>query len=99
MKPDEIREMSVEDIKARIDELTREHVTIDGAEREVARARRRIRELHGIHRAQRVEIRRTGRRWLYLGLYVEDCRHLSYKARYRPHERLVDGDWRRFASP
>jgi arginine-tRNA-protein transferase len=42
--------------------------------------------------------RRTGRRWLYLGLYVEDCRHLSYKARYRPHERLVDGDWRRFAS-
>jgi len=39
--------------------------------------------------------RRTGRRWLYLGLYVEDCRHLSYKARYRPHERLVDGDWRR----
>jgi arginine-tRNA-protein transferase len=39
--------------------------------------------------------RRTGRRWLYLGLYVEDCRHLSYKADYRPHERLVDGDWRR----
>ncbi len=39
----------------------------------------------------------TGRRYLYLGLYVEDCRHLSYKAQYRPHERLVDGDWRRSA--
>lgn len=40
--------------------------------------------------------RRTRRRWLYLGLYVGDCRHLAYKARYRPHERLLDGDWRRF---
>ena len=38
---------------------------------------------------------RTGRRYLYLGLYVEDCRQLAYKASYRPHERLVDGDWRR----
>ena len=28
-------------------------------------------------------------------LYVGDCRHLSYKANYRPHERLYDGDWRR----
>ena len=45
--------------------------------------------------------RRTGRSHLYLGLYVEDCRHLSYKANFRPHERLVDGDWRPFgaASP
>jgi arginine-tRNA-protein transferase len=38
--------------------------------------------------------RRTGRDWLYLGLYVEDCRHLSYKSSYRPNERLLDGDWR-----
>ncbi|MEZ4237381.1 MAG: arginyltransferase [Myxococcota bacterium] len=37
--------------------------------------------------------RRTGREHLYLGLYVEDCRHLSYKAGYRPHERRVDGAW------
>jgi arginine-tRNA-protein transferase len=43
--------------------------------------------------------RRTGRRWLYLGLYVEDCRHLAYKARYRPHERLVGGAWRSFPEP
>jgi leucyl-tRNA---protein transferase len=44
---------------------------------------------------QEVELcRRTGRDHLYLGLYVEDCRHLSYKASYRPHERRVDGIWR-----
>jgi leucyl-tRNA---protein transferase len=36
----------------------------------------------------------TGREHLYLGLYVEDCRHLAYKADYQPHERLRDGDWR-----
>ena len=38
--------------------------------------------------------RRTGRDHLYLGLYVEDCRHLAYKADYGPHERLVGGEWR-----
>lgn len=46
---------------------------------------------------QEVELcRRTGRHWLYLGLYVEQCGHLNYKANYHPHERLFDGDWRRF---
>ncbi len=50
----------------------------------------------GVYSAlQEIEFcRRSGREHLYLGLYVEDCRHLSYKAQYRPHERLVDGDWR-----
>ena len=49
---------------------------------------------------QEIELcRRTGRQHLYLGLYVEDCRHLSYKASYRPHERLFDGDWRRVDGP
>jgi arginine-tRNA-protein transferase len=38
---------------------------------------------------------RTGRDWLYLGLYVEDCRHLAYKADYSPHERFAEGAWRR----
>lgn len=38
--------------------------------------------------------RRTGRSYLYLGLYVRDCAQLAYKAAYRPHERLVDGHWR-----
>ena len=46
---------------------------------------------------QEIELcRRTGREHLYLGLYVRECRHLSYKTDYRPHERLVDGDWRQF---
>lgn len=45
---------------------------------------------------QEIELcRRTGRDHLYLGLYVPDCSHLNYKASYRPHERLFDGDWRR----
>jgi len=52
----------------------------------------------GVYSAlQEIELcRRTGRSFLYLGLYVEDCERLSYKAVYRPHERLVDGAWRRF---
>ena len=39
--------------------------------------------------------RRTSRRYHYLGLWVQDCQSLAYKADYYPHERLVDGDWRR----
>jgi arginine-tRNA-protein transferase len=39
--------------------------------------------------------RATGRRYLYLGLWVRDCSKLAYKADYRPHERLVAGVWRR----
>lgn len=47
---------------------------------------------------QEIELcRRTSRRWLYLGLWVADCRHLAYKADYRPHERCVEGRWRRVA--
>ena len=53
----------------------------------------------GVYSAlQEIELcRATGRSHLYLGLYVADCSRLSYKARYGPHERLVDGDWRRFS--
>ena len=40
--------------------------------------------------------RETSRKWLYLGLYVQDCSHLSYKADYHPHERSLLGGWRRF---
>ncbi|MBZ0117792.1 MAG: arginyltransferase [Sandaracinaceae bacterium] len=35
-------------------------------------------------------------RYLYLGLYVEGNAHMRYKARFRPHERLIDGAWTRF---
>jgi arginyl-tRNA--protein-N-Asp/Glu arginylyltransferase len=37
-----------------------------------------------------------GLKHLYLGLFVAECQHLTYKARFLPHERLVDGVWRRF---
>jgi arginine-tRNA-protein transferase len=38
-------------------------------------------------------------RYLYLGLYVGDCRAMRYKAGYLPHERLIGGVWRRFGRP
>lgn len=34
--------------------------------------------------------------WYYLGLWVEDCARLAYKAQYHPHERLVNGVWHAF---
>ena len=38
------------------------------------------------------------RRWklpyLYLGLYIAKCPTMVYKARFVPHERLLDGAWR-----
>lgn len=33
---------------------------------------------------------------LYLGLYVEDSAPMRYKAKFRPHERLIDGAWQSF---
>ena len=46
---------------------------------------------------EQVELcRRWGIEHLYLGLYIAENRHMSYKARYRPHERLIEGAWRRF---
>jgi arginyl-tRNA--protein-N-Asp/Glu arginylyltransferase len=44
-----------------------------------------------------MELCRTlGLRWLYLGLHVADCRAMQYKARFLPHERLIDDRWQRF---
>lgn len=37
-----------------------------------------------------------GLEWYYLGLYVEDCRHLNYKATYWPHQRRRHGVWQEF---
>lgn len=42
---------------------------------------------------------RNGGRYHYLGLYAERSPHIAYKARYFPHERLIDGEWRRFEGP
>jgi leucyl-tRNA---protein transferase len=33
--------------------------------------------------------------WLYLGFYVDGCQKMSYKARFKPHEILVAGEWKR----
>jgi arginine-tRNA-protein transferase len=41
--------------------------------------------------------KRLGLRYLYLGLYIQACRHMAYKSRFLPHERLVDGRWARFS--
>ena len=35
----------------------------------------------------------SGRKYVYLGMYVSDNRHLNYKARFSPQQRLVDGQW------
>lgn len=37
-----------------------------------------------------------GHRWLYLGFYVAENSHLSYKANFRPHQRLIGGSWLEF---
>ncbi len=42
--------------------------------------------------------RELGYHWYYLGFYVEDCNHLSYKAGYFPHQRRVNGHWRLYRS-
>ena len=33
------------------------------------------------------------RMYVYLGMYVEENRHLNYKARFSPQQRLIDGAW------
>lgn len=40
--------------------------------------------------------REFGVTWLYLGFYIEDCRHMQYKQVYRPNERLIEGQWTKF---
>lgn len=37
--------------------------------------------------------RQWGLDYLYLGLYIAESPHMSYKTRYQPHELLVDGKW------
>jgi arginine-tRNA-protein transferase len=41
--------------------------------------------------------RRLGLQYLYLGLYIEKCLPMSYKAAFKPHQRLIDGEWQTFA--
>ena len=40
--------------------------------------------------------RMWGLKYLYLGLYIAESAHMRYKARFLPHERLLDGKWCEF---
>lgn len=40
--------------------------------------------------------RQTGRRYLYLGFFVGQSPHMSYKANFHPHQRRIRGEWRDF---
>jgi arginine-tRNA-protein transferase len=40
--------------------------------------------------------RRFGLDWLYLGLAIRDNHSMAYKLAFMPHERRIDGVWRRF---
>lgn len=35
-------------------------------------------------------------RYLYLGLYIGESERMKYKARFLPHQRLIDGTWQTF---
>jgi arginine-tRNA-protein transferase len=35
----------------------------------------------------------TNRRYTYLGYYVADSEHMSYKSRFHPHQRRISGQW------
>ena len=38
----------------------------------------------------------TGRKYLYLGFYISQSPHMSYKTRFHPHQRRIEGAWRDF---
>ncbi|RYZ10356.1 MAG: arginyltransferase [Myxococcales bacterium] len=40
-----------------------------------------------------------GLRYLYLGLYIAESLHMRYKARFLPHQRLLDGAWQEVTQP
>jgi|SRR5436189_2456092 len=41
--------------------------------------------------------RATDRRYLYLGFFIAESPHMSYKSSFQPHQRLVEGEWTDFA--
>lgn len=44
--------------------------------------------------------RQMGKRWMYLGYFIEGCASMAYKTRYRPCEIMdSDGVWRRIGEP
>ena len=46
---------------------------------------------------KQVELARAWRlKHVYLGLFIGECERMRYKARFLPHERLIDGRWAPF---
>lgn len=41
--------------------------------------------------------RQRGHTYLYLGFFIAPSRHMVYKANFRPHQRLIRGQWTDFA--
>ena len=39
------------------------------------------------------EARRRGKTYLYLGYWIRDCPSMAYKARFRPHQLRIAGQW------
>jgi len=37
-----------------------------------------------------------GFQYLYLGFYIAQCQFMRYKQNFRPHQRLIDGQWKDF---
>lgn len=37
--------------------------------------------------------RRMGKRYHYLGFWIQECQKMSYKADFKPHELLMAGEW------
>ncbi|OAN18386.1 arginyltransferase [Photobacterium jeanii] len=37
--------------------------------------------------------RHTGRRWLYPGYQINECKAMNYKVRFQPHQKLINGRW------
>ena len=42
--------------------------------------------------------KQTSRTYVYLGMYVAENRHLNYKARFLPQQRLIDDEWVDFSA-
>ena len=43
---------------------------------------------------QIIETRRRGDAYLYLGYWIEECRKMNYKTRFKPIEAFKNGQWR-----